>query len=534
MIELVVSTVILVVVIGAITVSLLTVLTLSGATAKSISDSADAQAVSATLTTDVHGAAEITTAAAPTSTAHKKCGPSTATQLLGLEWGQVSGTTTYDTVVSYLAVKRDLEWVLVRDECTTGFSTRPATSHTVSSDICEPTGSAVENGCVSPQGAPTVEPSTKNTKAETGWTSAAGVTEVKFKITEPGSHYTYTLVAEPASGSAPSGTTTVNAESIKCEYAAPGTGTYAQKLCFVNFETYTYEAAAYPSCQTMTQGITRTPFTLSFCLSVKAGTESEDEAPPSGWTRLCDTPNHQTAGTPKTSGVARAPNPPAKPWCDDPSSADIVAVPFPTYSAPPGSEAYLGDNGFYTGVSGDPALYSYLEGTSVTLYFTDIKIKDQNGNTATSWQLVSGDAESTDTDESITWSTCPAKTTASHTGALQTSCTGTPTPPNLSLIADDPTSTPPNYYGNACLNTKYTNTTTSWLRYGALAPDDKFSTGVGTVLSHTSAGAQEVECASAEDVDKTGTVMLEAPAPTTLTVNMVGSGLQAIFLGFLL
>ena len=47
-------------------------------------------------------------------------------------------------------------------------------------------------------------------------------------------------------------------------------------------------------------------------------------------------------------------------------------------------------------------------------------------------------------------------------------------------------------------------------------------------------GAQEVECAAGVDEDKTGTVMLQAPEPTTLTVNMVGTGLQAIFLGFLL
>ena len=86
----------------------------------------------------------------------------------------------------------------------------------------------------------------------------------------------------------------------------------------------------------------------------------------------------------------------------------MVAVPLPTYTSPPASEAFLGNNGFYTGVPGDPALYTYLEGTDITFYFTNIKVLDQNGNPASHWQLVTGDAESTDAGESITWSTCPA------------------------------------------------------------------------------------------------------------------------------
>jgi len=34
--------------------------------------------------------------------------------------------------------------------------------------------------------------------------------------------------------------------------------------------------------------------------------------------------------------------------------------------------------------------------------------------------------------------------------------------------------------------------------------------------------------------DKTGTVMLQAAAPTTLSVQMVGDGLEAMFIGLLL
>jgi hypothetical protein len=43
-----------------------------------------------------------------------------------------------------------------------------------------------------------------------------------------------------------------------------------------------------------------------------------------------------------------------------------------------------------------------------------------------------------------------------------------------------------------------------------------------------------VECRATVPSEKTGTVMLQAPAPTFLTVNMVGAGLEAVFLGLLL
>ena len=43
-----------------------------------------------------------------------------------------------------------------------------------------------------------------------------------------------------------------------------------------------------------------------------------------------------------------------------------------------------------------------------------------------------------------------------------------------------------------------------------------------------------VKCASSVTSDKTGTLMLEAQAPTSLTVTMKGAGLEAVFVGVLL
>jgi len=50
----------------------------------------------------------------------------------------------------------------------------------------------------------------------------------------------------------------------------------------------------------------------------------------------------------------------------------------------------------------------------------------------------------------------------------------------------------------------------------------------------TGLGTTTVTCGASVSSDKTGTVMVAALAPTTLTVTLDGAGLQAIFLGVLL
>ena len=285
LIEVMISVVILTLVIGAITTALISVLSLSGSTTKSISDSADSQAVSANLTNDVQSAAEITTSPSTKfGTPHDaSCG--TGTRLLGMQWNQVKGSTTFASDVSYLAVKRGNTWTLVRVECSAG-SSIPASSETVSSDICQPAGSPTENGCT--HSTPNIsdhhhnrpQPRQDTSKAKAGWISSEGVTGVKFSFTEPGSKYSYTLVANPIAANPVNPTGSVAPPNTSCGYGAAGTGTYAQQLCFVSFGSYNYAAAAYSTgkCQTMTAGITGTPFSLSFCLSVQAGTETTSRA----------------------------------------------------------------------------------------------------------------------------------------------------------------------------------------------------------------------------------------------------------------
>ena len=80
-----------------------------------------------------------------------------------------------------------------------------------------------------------------------------------------------------------------------------------------------------------------------------------------------------------------------------------MAASIPTYTDPPNSEAFLGNNGFYTGIPGNPALYQNQEGTTSTVTITNIQVLGSGGVPATNWNLVTGDAESTDAGESITW-----------------------------------------------------------------------------------------------------------------------------------
>jgi hypothetical protein len=175
-------------------------------------------------------------------------------------------------------------------------------------------------------------------------------------------------------------------------------------------------------------------------------------------------------------------------FCLTVTGGPVKAAAIPTYFAPPESEAFLGNNGFYTGIPGDPALYQTNQHTTSTVYIDNIQVLDSNGDRATDWQLVTGDAESTDDYESLTWTT---------------------NGPALNVLPNSPTSE----FGNACANPT------------AQDPAAIDLTGVGT---------DSVYCGAGVNSDKTGTVMLEAAEPSSLTVQLVGYGLQAIFIGMVL
>lgn len=156
---------------------------------------------------------------------------------------------------------------------------------------------------------------------------------------------------------------------------------------------------------------------------------------------------------------------------------------FPTYSA-----AFLGNNNFYTGVGGRPALYQTSGGVT-TVSLSDITLT-HGGTKITGFSLVTADAESTDAGEWITWS---------RTG-------GTP----FSWLPNTPGSTTQlGTIGNAC--------------------GQSVTPAVGTT-------GDTASCYANADRYKSGTAMLMlSPSNTTdsfnVTAQMRGGGLQALAFG---
>jgi uncharacterized repeat protein (TIGR01451 family) len=147
-----------------------------------------------------------------------------------------------------------------------------------------------------------------------------------------------------------------------------------------------------------------------------------------------------------------------------------AAAPF---AFPTFSGAYLG-NKAYTGVAGKPALYQTGSGTTTTAALSAISVVDSNGKPVTGYSFVGADAEATDAGESITWTS------------------------DQPLNSISP-------IGNAC------------------------NSGAGL----TGVGTTTVKCSSTVSSTKTGTAILAAEHPSTLTQTMVGAGKQAVAFGVL-
>lgn len=484
LIELVVAIGIMPIVIGALAVGILSVFTLQSSVSKRLTDSGDAQVVSVNYSNDVQSAAYITTASSPVNVpgsptnSPAPCG--SGYQVLGLLLGN-------GNEISYTASQSSsgTTYNLFRNVCSGGSVTSSAVvSRDAPASMINPATPPVTITCTTPATSTTcnlVAPT--NAPAYTlGWQPTLGVTGVTFKTTEPQSNYTYQLVAVPTGATSSSQLAQVSSSSTGCGFALPSTGTYAGTLCFVNFAPWnTQTGAKNISCNSVPSGfstpipmsaaLANTPFTLDFCVSAKATTSG-------GQAITGPTSAGAACGVAARSGYD-----------------DITAVPLPTYSCPPGSEAFLGNNGFYTGVPGDPALYTVDQGSTATVDITNIVLLSSNG-VATGWQLATGDAESTDATESITWTSDQ----------------------KLSLIPNSTTSP----VGNACMST------------GTYAPPSYNPNTPGAGGGLSGVGTTTVECSASAGYDKTGTAMLAASTPSSLMVTMVGQGLQAMFMGVLL
>ena len=438
LVELLIVVTILPLIVGALSAGLIAVFSLQSGVQNRLGDTGDSQTVEANFQTDVQGAASLTTVPNNSSS---QCGP--GAQLLGLAWWPVTGLP-YKYVVSYVVIQSGSSYNLVRQYCSNGYSTTATSSTIISYDVPSTLASPVVTIAT---GAP------NGTTPGTSWVSTQYVSGVSFPITEPNSNFSYTLDAVPAasSGVAAAGKPLVPAATTGCGFATPGTGYYASTLCLIDFSALTgnnYLAAT------------------SGCL--------ETSAPlPDGYTLY---------------------------FCIGITGSSIAPSPLPTWQ-----NAFLGNtcggstscsNGvpFYTGIPGDPALYQTGSGTT-TITISNISVTTPTGASATGWEVVGVDAESTDDNESI-----------SFTAGWPPTWTGNTT---LNILNNDESyDTQADPVGNACNS--------------------------GAALT-TSNGGQTVTCVGASTTYvKTGTTMVEATMPSTFTTTLVGGGLEAMAFGLML
>jgi type II secretory pathway component PulJ len=489
LIELVIVCAVLPMVMGAIAVGILSVFSLQTSVSNRLTDSGDAQLVSLHWQNDVQSASEITTNSSPTNPGPCLRTGSGQAVLMSMQLGNGS-EITYGASQS----GSDKGYDLWRNVCPTGTTTpsgRTLIAHDIPASVVpgsttyDPTTPAVKITCSSGTACAVVQPGPPPTFAyANGWVSTLGISGVTFAVKAPDSGFSYSVTALPVATANSSQLVQVSTPSTGCGFAVATSGTYGPTLCFVDFSPWNSQTAATGvTCPSgalpMSANVSNTPFTLDLCMSVTASNCGAQSCTGS-------------TSAPAACGVA-------------PRSGfnDITAVPLPTYTCPgndgSGSEAFLGNNGFYTGVAGSPALYTVAQGSTAVVNITNIALLNSNGVAATGWQLVTGDAESTDgSAESITWVSDQ----------------------NLGLLPNS-TNSP---IGNACGSS------------GQFAPPN-YNTLSGSAGGLSGIGHTTVECTNpvgSAGVNHTGTAMLQAATPTSLKVTLVGSGLQAMFLGVIL
>ena len=208
----------------------------------------------------------------------------------------------------------------------------------------------------------------------------------------------------------------------KCHFAKEGSGAYASSICWFDLSGYNATTAASTNGQTMRQTL---PGDYTLTYTIKVGS----------------------------------------------ADAAAAAKKFPTWTG-----SYLGNPdsgvGGYQGILGMPAIYQSAGGTT-TLALSGIALTNSSRTKVSGFALVGADAESTDDNEWISWTTS-APATFTSVGPL----------------------------GNAC--------------------------GGG----FTGDGTTTVKCTGGVNVGaKNGTPILYSKDPTTFTQTMVGSGLQGVGFG---
>jgi prepilin-type N-terminal cleavage/methylation domain-containing protein len=405
LVELLIVVTILPLIIGALSLGIISVFSLQSSVSNRVTDTADAQMVSADFSNDVQAAVYLTTDA----TSSPQCGAGTGIQLLAMESVLNQQTGNFQTVVSYVSVPvtsgATTTYSLKRLSCVNG-STTPSNVSTLAYDLPSSTFKLVTSNqvvqVVCETGAAASDCSNTTRQWTQNFVSAAEISTVTLNVTAPTTSYNYDLVASPAVSSSFNSGGSALPSAASCESTAASTGPYAGQLCFIDFSGLTQadlsiadDSNGSSTCYNMSV-VVQGAYLMHFCLSYTS--------------------------TNTTVGLVPS------------------AIPSDT-------DAGLG-NTVYPGIGGKPALYmSQIIGTT-NFSLTLSKIYVVNASTglkATGWGLVSADAETTNSGETLQWTSDIPLTVINDTeagysgldgdacglsgsGTATVTCTGVPTP----------------------------------------------------------------------------------------------------------
>jgi hypothetical protein len=382
------------------------------------------------------------------------------------------------------------------------------------------------------------------------------MTDLQFPISEPGSSFNYQLSATPAGGASTAVTNLgLPQTGSACGFALPGTGRFANTMCFVGFSSTAKDpqiqmantnSGSYCTYTDSTQkGVdvyADVPggYLMSFCLTIIGTGVSAVTTPVGGGT--CD--QHIGTGCPDdadgvSNGLGFLGNiDKLNDGTTTPFYAGIgCAVSSPlTQSTPAGTEVQS------SCIS--PAIFQTNNGATDTVMLSNITVTDPQGNPATGYEVITADAETVDPN-------IPPNTPGpfpdgvngpDESWILWTSGLPTSKPLPFNLVPNFTNSD----LGNACNEVP----TTGYAGSVGWGIDDGDSTGTfnGTTLQGglVGLGTDSVECQSDWQTGsgylRTGTAMIGitppivggSTEPVTITAQLKGEGFNAVAFGLLL
>jgi hypothetical protein len=278
-------------------------------------------------------------------------------------------------------------------------------------------------------------------EASQGFWTTVPVSKIEFSLNEPHSteangKFNYTLADVPADYVAqqPTGGEAITPSTAAgCNFASPGTGTYATDLCLVDFSGLTGNnlLAAEQGCLEMQVPLPGGA-TLYFCIGI-TGTNVEPFALPT-W-------ENAFLGN--------------------------------TCSGSTNNQTCANGTPFYTGIAGKPALYQTGAGVT-TVTISKITVLNAEGAPATGWEAVGADAESTDGSEYIEWTSNTPLTILNNGESYdsQSDPVGNACDSGTQLTYNDPVagSSPTEYLNVDCVGSSTTTVKTGTAMVWAPAP----------------------------------------------------------------